>query len=264
MRVLAQTAAVDEHGRKPGALIITAPMPKELFKRGLLAPSMIAHILVQKFRFGIPFHRLSEMLRAQGVDVDDSVICRYAEDAGNTLACIVDVAAKEAKEAAFCLSTDATGVCIQPEQTKGGSGRACRKGHFFVVLADQDHVFFEYQPKHTSAAVCEMFRGFKGYIQADAHCVYDALYRGDARVSPDDRLPRRSGAGAMRGGGSGRPPPPRNIRRRARRCFGSTSSSSSRASGLISLRSAATIAGNSPRARSWTTSSRGRRTSTSA
>jgi transposase len=184
---------VDEHGRKTGAVIITAPMPKELFKRGLLAPSMIAHILVQKYRFGIPFHRLSEMLRAQGVRIDDSVMCRYAEDAGNTLACIVDVCAKEAKETAFCLSTDATGVCIQPESAKGAPRRACRKGHFFVVLADQDHIFFEYQPKHTSAAVCEMFRGFKGYIQADAHCVYDALYRGDARVSPDDKAPEEVG-----------------------------------------------------------------------
>ena len=184
---------VDEHGRKTGAVIITAPMPKELFKRGLLAPSLIAHILVQKFRFGIPFHRLSEMLRAQGVRVDDSVMCRYAEDAGNTLACIVDVCAKEAKQTAFCLSTDATGVCIQPEPAKNAPRRACRKGHFFVVLADQDHVFFEYQPKHTSAAVCEMFRGFKGYIQADAHCVYDALYRGEARVSPEDKAPEEVG-----------------------------------------------------------------------
>ncbi len=184
---------VDEHGRKTGAVIITAPMPKELFKRGLLAPSLIAHILVQKFRFGIPFHRLSEMLRAQGVRVDDSVMCRYAEDAGNTLACIVDVCAREAKETAFCLSTDATGVCIQPEPAKNAPRRACRKGHFFVVLADQDHVFFEYQPKHTSAAVCEMFRGFKGYIQADAHCVYDALYRGEARVSPEDKAPEEVG-----------------------------------------------------------------------
>lgn len=184
---------LDEHSRKTGAVIVTAPKPKELFERGLLAPSLIAHILVQKFRFGIPFHRLAEMLRAQGVRVDDSVMCRYAEDAGNTLACIVDVCVKEAKETAFCLSTDATGVCIQPEPAKNAPRRACRKGHFFVVLADQDHIFFEYQPRHTSAAVCEMFRGFDGYIQADAHCVYDALYRGDARISPDDKAPEEVG-----------------------------------------------------------------------
>ena len=86
---------------------------------------------------------------------------------------------KEAKATAFCLSTDATGVCIQPEPIPG-KRQACRKGHFFVVLADQDHIFFEYQRAHTSKAVCEMFRGFSGYIQADAHAIYDALFRGDA------------------------------------------------------------------------------------
>jgi hypothetical protein len=48
------------------------------------------------------------------------------------------------------------------------------------VLADKDHVFFEYQPRHTSEAVCQMFRGYSGYIQADAHAVYDALFRGEA------------------------------------------------------------------------------------
>src|SRR6478736_978721 len=76
--------------------------------------------------------------------------------------------------------TDATGVAIRPEPLPDGRRQPCRKGHFFVVLADKKHIFFEFQPKHTSAAVCEMFRGFSGYIQADAHAIYDALFRGDA------------------------------------------------------------------------------------
>jgi transposase len=132
---------------EPAVTIYTVPMPKELFPRGLLAPSMIAHVVVRKYRWGLPFHRLSLMLAADGVKLDDSTMCRYAEDLGATLGCIVDAAAKEARETAFCLSTDATGVCIQPVAT--GRRQACRKGHFFVVLADKDHVFFEYQPKHT-------------------------------------------------------------------------------------------------------------------
>jgi transposase len=49
-------------------------------------------------------------------------------------------------------------------------------------LADKKHIFFEFQPKHTSAAVCEMFRGFSGYIQADAHTIYDALSTRTSRV----------------------------------------------------------------------------------
>jgi transposase len=172
---------------------VTAALPKEIMDGGLLAPSLIAHVLTKKFRFGMPFTRLVEELAAEGLRLDDSMMCRYAEHVGATLGCIVDACAKEAKETAFCLSTDATGIAIQPPRHPTGKRQACLKGHFFVVLADRDHVFFEYQPKHTSDAVCAMFKGFKGYVQADAHCVYDALFRGDARVDESDKPPDEVG-----------------------------------------------------------------------
>jgi transposase len=170
---------------------VTASVPKEIYERGMLAPSFIAHILTKKYRFGMPFTRLAEELASEGIVCDDSTMCRYAEHVGATLGCIVDACAKEAKETAFCLSTDATGVAIQPARIPG-KRQACAKGHFFVVLADRDHVFFEYQPKHTSDAVCAMFKGFSGYVQADAHCVYDALFRGDA-VDEGDKPPEEVG-----------------------------------------------------------------------
>ena len=182
----------DVEADEPVFELVTVKKPKELVERGLLAPSMIAHVLVRKHRWGLPFHRLSRMLLADGVKLDDSMMCRYADDVGATVGCIVGAMAKEANEKAFCLSTDATGVCIQPVPVTG-SRQPCRKGHFFVVLADKDHVFFEYQRKHTGDAVCEMFRGFSGYIQADAHAIYDAIFRGEARVHDDDPLPQEVG-----------------------------------------------------------------------
>lgn len=95
----------EAENEEPAVEIVTVKKPKELVERGLLAPSLIAHMLVAKYRFGIPFHRLVEMLRAQGVRLDDGTMCRYAEDVGATLGCIVDAMAKESKETAFCLST---------------------------------------------------------------------------------------------------------------------------------------------------------------
>ena len=172
-----------------GASLVTVNKPKELFRRGFLAPSMIAHILVAKYRFGLPFVRLSKMLGTEGVRLDDGTMCRYAEDAGATLGPIVDACAAEARKTAFCLATDATGVAIQPEPLATGGRQPCKKGHFFVVLADKDHVFFEYQKKHSSDAVCDLFRGFSGYVLADASAVYDALFRGEARASPEEKPP---------------------------------------------------------------------------
>lgn len=175
----ASTETVDD-APMPTVRIVTTPMPKELFRRTLLAPSMIAHVLTSKYLLGVPFYRLEQSFSLQGFSLDRGTMSRYAEDVGATLGAIVEAARKDAFDHAFCLSTDATGVRIQPGslQERGGQKGPCHKGHFFVVLADRDHVFFEYQPKHTSAAVCSMFKGFTGYIQADAHAVYDALFAG--------------------------------------------------------------------------------------
>jgi transposase len=160
--------------------IVTASLPRLLVRRGLLAPSMIARVIVQKFRFGMPYFRQEEQLDADGIDLDRGTMARTIEDVGASLGPIVLATADDARKHAFCLSTDATGVAIRPEPLPDGRRQPCDKAHFFVVLADKKHIFFEYQPKHTSAAVCEMFRGFSGYIQADAHAIYDALFRGEA------------------------------------------------------------------------------------
>ena len=175
-----ETAVPEETVEGTRVTIVTAPLPRLLVRRGLLAPSMIARIITQKFRFGMPYFRQEEQLAADGIDLDRGTMARTVEDVGASLGPIVLATADDARKHAFCLSTDATGVAIRPEPLPDGRRQACKKGHFFVVLADKKHVFFEYQAKHTSAAVCDMFRGFSGYVQADAHAIYDALFRGDA------------------------------------------------------------------------------------
>jgi hypothetical protein len=174
----ADAPVLEEDGKR--LTILTAPLPRLIVRRGLLAPSMLARIIVQKFRFGLPYFRQEEQLAADTIELDRGTMARSVEEVGAALGAIVLACADDARNHAFCLSTDATGVAIRPEPLPDGRRQPCKKGHFFVVLSDKKHVFFEYQSKHTSAAVCEMFRGFSGYIQADAHTIYDALFRGDA------------------------------------------------------------------------------------
>jgi hypothetical protein len=78
----------------------------------------------------------------------------------------------EARLSAAVIATDATGILVQhPEQ--------CRRGHFFVLIADRDHVFYRYTPKHNGDAVRAFLGGFAGFVQADASSVYDALFASD-------------------------------------------------------------------------------------
>ena len=168
------------------SMIVTTPMAPECFPRSLAAPSFLAHVLTEKFCDGLPLNRIEDRLDRDGLPLDRGTMSRWVEDAGATAGATVVAAARaEAWRTAFCLATDATGIGVQPEPRPDGKRQPCRRGHYFVQIADRDSIFFEYVKKETSEAVREMFKGFTGYIQADAKSVYDVLFR-EPDKPPDD------------------------------------------------------------------------------
>ena len=171
--------------------IETAELPKETFPRSMAAPSMLAHVAVMKHCDGMPLFRLEDRFARDGFGLDRGTMCRWLEDLGATFgATVVAAAREEAMRTAFCMATDATGVLVQPEPRPDGKRQPCRRAHFFVVIADRDHIFFEYTPKETSAVVAEMFKNYSGYVQADAKSVYDILFRQAHEKPPDDETIR--------------------------------------------------------------------------
>jgi transposase len=186
-------STVDAQGE---TVVETTPLPPETFPRLLAAPSLLAHVATDKHCDGLPLHRIEDRLARDGVRIDRGTMCRWLEDAGATLgATVVAAAREEAWCTAFCIATDATGVAVQPTPKPDGGRQACRRGHFFVLLADRDHIFFEYTPRETSTFVLEMFRGYTGYVQADAKSVYDVLFREPKKPPPDDPGDRRTEVG---------------------------------------------------------------------
>jgi transposase len=175
-------------GDGDAATIATTEVPRELITRALAAPSLLAHIASDKFCDGLPLHRQEDRFARLGARIDRGTMCRWLEELGSAVGSTVVTAMRDdALAHAFCIATDATGVLVQPIPTADKQPRSCHRGHYFVQIADRDHVFFEYTPKETSATVGEMFRGFSGYVQADAKSVYDALFRPpDQRRPPDD------------------------------------------------------------------------------
>jgi hypothetical protein len=170
--------------------IVTAALPEESLSRSIAAPSLLAHLLKSKFEMGLPFARIERDWRHSGMSVDRGSMSRWMEEIGGLFGVTILAAAlKEAMSIAFCLSTDATRVAIQPIPDPNGKRQSCRNGNFFVIIADRDHVFFEYTPRETSEAVSKMFEGFKGHIQADAKSVYDILFRPPPDVNAQDFIP---------------------------------------------------------------------------
>lgn len=152
--------------------IVVADMPDEMIPGCIAAPGALAYVINAKFADHLPFHRLEKMMERDGFRVSRGTMCGWAAGCHQLSRLVVDAMMKDAIEHAHVIGTDATGVLVQaPEQ--------CKRGHFWVCIADRDHVFFRYTPRHTREEPKALFAGFKGYLQADAAGVYDAMFRQD-------------------------------------------------------------------------------------
>jgi transposase len=186
--VLVKRTAKYEVPGKDGPTVLGVEVPKSLFPRGILHSSTVAHIVIQKFSLGVPHYRLEQHLQDQGVELGRGTMCRYVEEAGNALgATIVHAMWQDALQNGCIISTDATSALVQPVKGQDALRQACKKGHFFTAVVDTDHVLFAYAERHTQDFVKKLFHGFKGYLQCDAHNVYDILERGPP-TDGDDRV----------------------------------------------------------------------------
>ena len=165
----------------------TAVMPPELLPRCMATASLLAEIATNKFNKGLPLYRQEESLRFEAVALDRGTMCRWLDQIGWSFAATVVAAMdQDAREHAFCIATDATGYFVQPGPREGGPRRPCRKGHYFVRIADHDHILFDYTKTHRTADVRVLFKGYSGYVQADACSVYNALFAPADPNDPDD------------------------------------------------------------------------------
>lgn len=154
---------------EPQEGIMCAPAPELPIPRCKAGPGMIAHVLVTKYGDFAPLHRQEGISERDGLPLARSTMCNWVCESTNLLESVVDAMVKDAHNA-HCIAMDATTVNVQAPQK-------CHKGYFWALLADQDHVIFRFTMRHEQNGPSEFLRGFKGYVLADAHSVYEKLYR---------------------------------------------------------------------------------------
>ncbi len=139
-------------------------------ERCLAGPGLLADTIVRRWADHLPLHRLEGIYAREGLEFFRSTLCGWHEQLRPLVDPLVEAMWKDAMSAPY-LCTDATGVLVQAKER-------CRNGHFFVVVAPEQHVLFRYTPTHDGKAVDRMLADYQGYLVADAHVVYDHLYAG--------------------------------------------------------------------------------------
>ncbi|RYZ67866.1 MAG: IS66 family transposase [Proteobacteria bacterium] len=152
--------------------LLLAPVPAEVVPRGLPSPELLAHLLHSKFTLHLPFHRLEQQCTRDGVPLTRGTMTGWLEAFHELGRHIVDAMEADARTNAQVILTDATGVLVQDNDR-------CKKGHFWVYVADRTHVLFRFSATHSSAEPKAFFNGFGGAIVSDAAAVFNALFEGE-------------------------------------------------------------------------------------
>jgi transposase len=155
--------------------ILIAELPERPIPRSVAGPGLISHVITQKFADHLPLHRQQEIFKRHGVHLPRSTLANLVQGGTALLRFIVEAMWQHARDNAAWLAIDATGVLVQALEQ-------CRRGHFWVVIAERDHVLFRYTTKHNGSVPADMLAGFSGYVIADASSVYHELYRNEPGI----------------------------------------------------------------------------------
>jgi hypothetical protein len=155
--------------------VIIAPLPEHPIARCLAGPALLAHVLVSRFADHLPYNRLAKRFAREGVELADSTMCGWVEPCAKLLGRVTDAMLADAIATSPWIGIDPTGVLVQQKEK-------CRRGYFWVMVAARDHVFFRYTPKQNGDVPKRLLREYKGYVQADAASVYNALFELDDKI----------------------------------------------------------------------------------
>lgn len=142
--------------------------------RGVAGPSLLADTVVRRWQDHQPLNRLEGIYGREGLPIPKSTLCTWHEELADLVQPLIDAMRADALAQPY-LCVDATGVLVLAKER-------CRTGHFWVAVAPEKHVLFHYTKRHDSEAVDSLLAGYSGYLVADAHAVYDHLYRNGAVI----------------------------------------------------------------------------------
>jgi transposase len=154
------------------AHVVIAERLPEPIDKGLPGPGLLAHVAVSKYADHLPLYRLEGILRRFGIELSRSTRC-------DGMAVVAELLEPIVKRMLGLILTskvvqnDDTTVPVQDHEGKG-----IKTGRLWVSIGDHDHPYtvYTYTPDRSATGPREIFRRFRGYLQADAYSAYDGLY----------------------------------------------------------------------------------------
>jgi transposase len=156
-------------------------VPIRIVNKGLPGPGLLAQIAASKYADHLPLHRLERILGRHGIHLSRSTMCDWMAAVAEALDPVVRLMAQIVRESK-ALHTDATKMPYLDPQAPGKT----LSGQMWTYVGDRDHAYnvFDFCRDHSASGIDAFLqeKGYRGYLNADAHNLYDHLFRSGAII----------------------------------------------------------------------------------
>lgn len=156
-----------------GPTVRIAPMPPQLISQGIVTPSLLSYLLINKFADALPLYRQSNMLGRFGVDIPRSTMSEWVLEAARACAPLLDRLYFHLRKGP-AINMDETPVQVLKEQGRENTAKSCmwvaRGG-----LPGRNVVLFSYAPSRSGREIPSILGDFKGFLQTDGYKGYEGL-----------------------------------------------------------------------------------------
>lgn len=160
--------------------VVQAPAPERLIRSGLPTEAMVAHILVSKYAWHLPLYRQAQILLAQGIDIERSVLAFWVGYAASELMPLWRRLREILLGSPRLFADETRAPVLDP-----GRGRT-KSGYFWSIARDDSAwcgdtgppgVVYTYAPGRGAEHAATLLAGYRGIVQCDGYAAYKQLAR---------------------------------------------------------------------------------------
>lgn len=169
--------AVTEDG---GTRIAIAPMPVRPIDKSIAGPALLAFLIIQKYVYHVPLHRLMAQLESLGVKLAPSTVSDWVGGTARLITALYEALKTEVLQSGY-LHVDETRIKVLDKDKKACPTESFRrgqthKGWFWVYNNSPGKmVFFDYQEGRDMKGPAGILDIYQGYLQVDGYSVYDGF-----------------------------------------------------------------------------------------
>lgn len=152
--------------------VVIASLPTLPIEKGIAGASLLAAIIIEKFVYHMPLHRLIQKFAREGIKIPPSTMSDWVRQACEPLELLYRTLIAELLKQTY-LQADETPIPVLDKDKEG----ATHQGYYWVYHSPEKKiVLFDYQQGRGQTGPLSVLRNFSGFLQTDGYAAYEKLY----------------------------------------------------------------------------------------